>query len=96
MTFLLVEGHQFEVPWNPWCHAGNEARCPAYRWNAPLWPLPGLFLCWLLYPLMAWLTERIHRNQQGRTLSLTFLICSAVCYGLSMGFVDLRLGSDGL
>lgn len=42
--------HTWQVPWHPLCSPEKQLHCPAYRWNAPLWPLPGLFLCWFLYP----------------------------------------------
>lgn len=37
-----------QVPWKPKCTHLNVNQCPAYRMNGPIWPLPGLFLCWLL------------------------------------------------
>lgn len=89
--------HTWQVPWHPLCSPQRQLQCPAYRWNAPLWPLPGLFLCWFLYPLISMALEPLQRLERVRAMpvvaSLGFLLSSAGCYCLSMAFLDLPFQS---
>lgn len=86
----------WQVPWKPKCTHLNVNQCPAYRMNGPIWLLPGLFLCWLLYPLLSMAVARIHCIQQANmpwAPSWILLSCSAKCYWLSMAFLELPFQS---
>lgn len=89
--------HTWQVPGHPLCSPEKQLHCPAYRWNAPLWPLPGLFLCWFLYPWISMALERLQRLERARAMpmiaSLLFLLSSAGCYCLSMAFLELPFQS---
>lgn len=85
----------WQVPWQAECQQPvlDLENCVAYRMNAPLWPLPGLFFCWALYPAISALLDHLHalaaRRSSPCTMSNILLGCSAGFYWLSMSILDL-------
>ncbi|CAJ1397780.1 unnamed protein product [Effrenium voratum] len=88
LSFLGLQ--TWQLPWAPACNERFDiAECVGLELNAPLWTMPGLFLCWALYPAVVLIADRVQSLAPSLSTAAV-LACSGLCYVLSMMLLQSR------